>query len=106
MKIPYTLTGLSTLKNKETDRIAALKKELSKLGAILKITNNSITWDGTIKNAEAAPEIETYQDHRMAMAFASAVIKYPDIKINNPEVVSKSYPDFWEHFKKILSQNL
>ena len=93
------LTGLHTLKIKETDRLEALKTELTKLGAKVSVTNDSLT----LENSNSINEnitIATYQDHRMAMAFAPLALKVP-IQINEAEVVSKSYPDFWEDLKKV-----
>ncbi len=93
------LTGLQTLKIKETDRLEALKTELTKLGAKVSVTNDSLT----LENSNSINEniaIATYQDHRMAMAFAPLALKVP-IQINDAEVVSKSYPDFWEDLKKV-----
>ena len=93
------LYGLHTLKIKETDRLEALKTELTKLGAVVVVTNESLHLKpSTHINENIA--INTYQDHRMAMAFAPLALKVP-IKINEAEVVSKSYPDFWEDLKKI-----
>ena len=93
------LTGLHTLKIKETDRLAALKTELSKLGAIISVTNDSLTLEvSSIMNSNIA--IATYNDHRMAMAFAPLALKVPII-IENAEVVSKSFPTFWEDLKAI-----
>ena len=92
------LTGLHTLKIKETDRLEALKMELTKLGAEISVTNDSLY----LKSSSAIKEkisISTYQDHRMAMAFAPLALKVPII-IENAEVVSKSYPSFWEDLKK------
>jgi len=93
------LTGLHTLKIKETDRLEALKIELSKLGATVSVTNNSLTLEpsGDIHSNVA---IATYQDHRMAMAFAPLALK-TDLIINDAAVVSKSYPTFWEDLKTI-----
>lgn len=93
------LTGLHTLKIKETDRLEALKKELQKLGAAITVTNDTLTLEASsaIKSDTA---IATYNDHRMAMAFAPLALK-TDIVINDAEVVSKSYPDFWEDLKSI-----
>lgn len=90
------LTGLHTLKIKETDRLEALRIELTKLGANISVTNDSLTLepstnDVILKNVA----ISTYNDHRMAMAFAPLALKVPII-IENAEVVSKSYPAFWE----------
>ena len=88
------LTGLHTLKIKETDRLEALKMELTKLGAEISVTNDSLY----LKSSSAIKEkisISTYQDHRMAMAFAPLALKVP-IVIEDAVVVSKSYPDFWK----------
>ena len=87
------LTGLHTLKIKETDRLEALKTELTKLGATVLVTNDSLTLESSnIINQNIT--IDTYQDHRMAMAFAPLALK-ASLTINDAEVVSKSYPDFW-----------
>jgi len=93
------LTGLHTLKIKETDRLEALKKELSKLGANISVTNDSLTLE---PSAGINPEIkiETYNDHRMAMAFAPLALKVP-VLIEDAAVVSKSYPDFWNDFQRL-----
>ncbi|MGL3000258.1 3-phosphoshikimate 1-carboxyvinyltransferase [Flavobacterium sp. RSSB_23] len=87
------LTGLHTLKIKETDRLEALRIELTKLGASISVTNDSLTLEPTQEILENIA-IDTYNDHRMAMAFAPLALRVPII-INNAEVVSKSYPDFW-----------
>jgi 3-phosphoshikimate 1-carboxyvinyltransferase len=101
------LTGLHTLKIKETDRLEALKAELSKFGASISVTNDSLTLQShNLFEGEYSPPLEgcpqggvaTYQDHRMAMAFAPLAKKFPII-IQNPEVVSKSYPTFWDDLK-------
>jgi len=100
MEIPFRFKGLSTLRIKETDRIEALKNELYKLGYIIKEEDGHILyWDGEKVEPSLAP-IDTYEDHRMAMAFAPAAFKFPGLKINHPEVVSKSYPLFWDDLKK------
>ena len=98
--IACDLTGLHTLKIKETDRLVALKTELEKLGAIVEITNESLhlkVSNKIIKNIS----IDTYQDHRMAMAFAPLALKVP-ITINEAEVVTKSYTSFWEDLESVL----
>lgn len=101
LNIPFRFTGLQTLKIKETDRIAALKAELAKLGYVLHDENNSIlSWDDERCAPQAAPIIHTYEDHRMAMAFAPAALRLPHIEIAEPQVVSKSYPGYWEDLKK------
>lgn len=91
------LTGLHTLKIKETDRLEALRIELTKLGANISVTNDSLTLVAT-SNIKHNIKIATYNDHRMAMAFAPLALKVPII-IENAEVVSKSYPDFWNDLK-------
>jgi 3-phosphoshikimate 1-carboxyvinyltransferase len=91
--IEAELTGLQTLKHKETDRIVALQTELEKLGINVQSDSNSIKLNGKITAREAI--IKTYDDHRMAMAGALIGTQIP-IKIENPDVVSKSYPGFWK----------
>jgi 3-phosphoshikimate 1-carboxyvinyltransferase len=93
------LTGLHTLKIKETDRLEALRIEMTKLGANISVTNDSLTLVATT-HINSNVKIATYNDHRMAMAFAPLALKVP-ISIENAEVVSKSYPDFWEDLKSI-----
>jgi len=93
------LEGLHTLKIKETDRLQALKNEMEKFGAEVKITKDSLHLL-PCKNLKANVQIETYNDHRMAMAFAPLAQKVP-VSIIDAEVVSKSYPDFWEDLKKL-----
>jgi 3-phosphoshikimate 1-carboxyvinyltransferase len=97
--IGCNLTGLHTLKIKETDRLEALKTELSKLGAKISITNDSLTLEPSSKMIENCL-IKTYQDHRMAMAFAPLALK-TSLIIEDAEVVSKSYPTFWDDLKSI-----
>ncbi|MCR5535069.1 MAG: 3-phosphoshikimate 1-carboxyvinyltransferase [Bacteroidaceae bacterium] len=104
LNIPFRFTGLHSLKIKETDRITALRTELRKLGYDIQEQDNSILfWNGERCQPEETPAIDTYQDHRMAMAFAPCVLKLNTLCINNPEVVSKSYPRFWEDFSIICS---
>jgi 3-phosphoshikimate 1-carboxyvinyltransferase len=93
------LTGLHTLKIKETDRLEALRIELTKLGANISVTNDSLTLIAT-NEINSNVKIATYNDHRMAMAFAPLAIKVP-VSIENAEVVSKSYPDFWKDLKSL-----
>jgi 3-phosphoshikimate 1-carboxyvinyltransferase len=102
-KVPFHFTGLATLKIKETDRIAALQNEVSKFGAILtEPVTGELAWDGAIDESRVnhPPMIKTYHDHRMALAFAPAAMVYPEIIINDPQVISKSYPGYWEDLKK------
>ena len=95
--IPYTFTGIRSLRIKETDRVAALINELRKLGFVLRAEGDEqLIWDGTRCAADENPVIVTYDDHRMAMAFAPAALCYEHLTIEHPEVVTKSYPGFWE----------
>ncbi|SHG71853.1 3-phosphoshikimate 1-carboxyvinyltransferase [Flavobacterium defluvii] len=96
------LTGLHTLKIKETDRLEALRIELTKLGANISVTNDSLTLERS-ETINHDVHIATYNDHRMAMAFAPLAIKVPII-IDDAEVVSKSYPDFWNDLKALNFQ--
>ena len=99
--IPFRFSGLQSLKIKETDRISALQTELKKLGYIVKSESDGLMeWGGECCEPESDPIISTYEDHRMAMAFAPVCLKTGKIRINNPEVVSKSYPGYWEDLKK------
>lgn len=101
MEVPFHFKGLSTLKIKETDRIEALKREMRKLGYVIKDMNNSeLLWDGERCEPDYSEGIDTYQDHRMAMAFAPAALCFDGLKINNPNVVTKSYPLYWDHLKE------
>jgi len=93
------LDGLHTLKIKETDRLEALKNELTKLGAIISVTNDSLYLEGSSKIISNV-SIETYNDHRMAMAFAPLAILMP-INILDANVVTKSYRNFWEDLQQI-----
>ena len=105
LNVDCKLTGLHTLKIKETDRLAALKIEIEKLGARVEISDDSLELVNTGKINHNV-SIDTYNDHRMAMAFAPLGLKVP-ININNAEVVSKSYPDFWDDLRKIdFDQNI
>lgn len=100
--IPFHITGLQTLRIKETDRLYALIQELKKLGIHIEEENgNALKWDGDRHPCpEGTPVIDTYEDHRMAMAFAPCALSIPQIGINNPEVVSKSYPLFWKDLEQ------
>lgn len=103
LQIPFEITGLETLKVKETDRLVALKNELFKIGCISEITDDSIF---SLKFFEPNSQIsiETYNDHRMAMSFAPfCLIK--ELTIENKDVVEKSYPQFWEDLEKVLEKN-
>ncbi len=100
--IPFRFTGLQSLKIKETDRLEALRTELGKLGYPLTIHDgNCLEWDGKRNKIIQPPVIATYEDHRMAMAFAPiSVCRKEGISIADPQVVSKSYPSYWEDLTK------
>ena len=101
LNIPFRFSGLQSLKIKETDRMAALITEMRKLGYILHETDGSVlSWEGERCTTEEHPAIDTYEDHRMAMAFAPTCLALPEILINNPQVVSKSYPRYWEDLRQ------
>ena len=98
--IPFHFKGLSTLKIKETDRIEALKTEMRKLGYVLQDHNNSeLIWDGERCDPSFEQGIDTYEDHRMALAFAPYAFLHDKLIINNPQVVTKSYPHYWEDLR-------
>lgn len=95
---PFRIGGLHTLRIKETDRLEALRAQLAQLGFNIEIADDSIlSWDGAAGEAAAHPRILTYDDHRMAMAFAPAAIRFPSLTVLDAGVVSKSYPDYWRH---------
>lgn len=99
--VTFHFTGVENLRLKESDRIGALSTELKKCGFVLtQPTSDSLAWDGTRCSAEPAPTICTHDDHRIAMAFAPLAAKMP-LHIDHPEVVSKSYPSFFEQMKKV-----
>ncbi len=99
LKIDCDLTGLHTLKIKETDRLVALQNEIQKLGTTINITNNSLQLKSPL-DLNPGVVISTYNDHRMAMAFAPLALK-TQLFVDDAEVVSKSYPDFWNDLKTI-----
>lgn len=101
LNIPFRFTGLQSLKIKETDRITALRNELRKLGYAIEEENDSVLyWNGKRCEAEVSPLIATYEDHRMAMAFAPAALCCPSVRIAHPHVVSKSYPRYWDDLRQ------
>ncbi len=99
--VTFHFTGLESLKIKETDRISALINECRKIGFVLKSNDvDDLAWDGETCEPCSEP-IATYKDHRMAMAFAPAALKLGSIRIDDPAVVSKSYPRYWDDLKKV-----
>jgi 3-phosphoshikimate 1-carboxyvinyltransferase len=103
-RLPFHFAGLKTLKIKETDRIAALKNECAKLGVMLtEPEEGELAWNGEIEPSllQAEPVIATYNDHRMAMAFAPVAFVKGSIRIEDAMVVTKSYPSFYEDLRKV-----
>lgn len=99
--VPFTFSGIHSLRIKETDRVAALIAELHKLGYVLRAEGDErLIWDGEHTDPDPHPTIATYDDHRMAMAFAPAALCHERLAIENPEVVTKSYPRYWEDLSK------
>ncbi|MDE6576876.1 MAG: 3-phosphoshikimate 1-carboxyvinyltransferase [Muribaculaceae bacterium] len=96
----FLLTGVKNLRVKESDRLAALQTEMSKFGYTLKVDEDSIAWEGGSTGLKSR-DIETYDDHRIAMAFAIYALHTGLIRIHHPEVVDKSFEDFWNQLPKI-----
>ena len=102
LEIPFEFSGVQSLKIKETDRIAALKNECAKFGYLLtEPQEGMLAWSGERCAAEDQPVVATYEDHRMAMAFAPMAMVRGTVVIDHPMVVTKSYPEFWEHLKQV-----
>ena len=98
--LPFRLSGVGSLRHKETDRLEALRRELLKLGCVVEIEGDAvISWEGRRMPVAQMPVIETYGDHRMAMAFAPLSVFVPGIVIRDVEVVEKSYPGFWDDLR-------
>jgi 3-phosphoshikimate 1-carboxyvinyltransferase len=100
LKIPVHFNGLHTLRIKETDRVKALKDELAKVGVMVKVFGDDAMEIISSELYSPTASIKTYEDHRMAMAFAALAMKYDSILIEHPDVVKKSYPGFWNDLKK------
>lgn len=98
--IPFRFTGVHTLRDKETDRIAALVAEADKFGFVFEQGPDHIAWEGQRHPIMERPVVETYGDHRMAMAFAPCAVYLPGIVIRDVEVVEKSYPSFWDDLRE------
>ena len=103
LNIPFNITGLSTLKIKETDRLDALCTELRKMSFLIRQPDDaSLVWEGERANpTQGGLAIDTYKDHRMALAFAPISYFVPGIIIKDVDVVSKSYPEYWDHLRQI-----
>ena len=98
--IKFSLSGVRNLRDKESNRIEALRVEASKLGFKLQEEEDEISWNGEWEEKDSYEIIETYGDHRIAMAFAMAAFRFSPLKIRNPEVVEKSFPFYWEQLPK------
>jgi 3-phosphoshikimate 1-carboxyvinyltransferase len=101
LQIPSFFNGLHTLRIKETDRIVALQNELEKMGAKLEIRNDQAVKIMPSSMLNPPSSILTYDDHRMAMAFAPLALKFDSVIIEHPEIVKKSYPGYWNDLKKL-----
>ena len=103
LEIPFRISGIETLHIKESNRTLALITELKKLGYLLEVEDESrLCWFGKKQAPEPQPSIQTYQDHRIAMAFSVASLKFTNIHIEDKEVVTKSYPRFWEELQNVI----
>ena len=101
MNIPFSFSGLQNLRIKETDRLAAMKQELATFGYDINVLNgNTLCWTGKTLDTNSDYEIFTHEDHRMAMSLAPLAILTNKLTINDPHVVSKSYPNFWNELKQ------
>lgn len=98
----FRMTGVRTLHLKESNRVEALRSELLKLGYVLKIEGeDAISWYGErVHVAQEPPVIDPHGDHRLAMAFAPAAVRFPGLTITDPDVVTKSYPSYWRHLQQ------
>lgn len=102
---PFSISGLDSLRIKETDRLEALRRELLKTGISVDIHADilkglTMSWDGSRRPIAASPEFDTYKDHRMAMAFAPVSVFIPGIIVRDVEVVAKSYPGYWDALRE------
>ena len=95
--IPFMLRGVESLRHKESDRLAALRDELAKLGFVLTIENydSELRWDGSRRPIHALPDFGSHGDHRIAMALAPVAVFVPGIVVRHAETASKSYPSYW-----------
>ncbi len=100
LRVPFTLTGVATLRLKESDRLEALRMELGTLGYSLDVGDNSVSYDGNHTEIKGEVVLDPHSDHRMAMALSLAATRHPGITIKDAEVVSKSYPSWWKQLLK------
>ena len=101
LNIPGRLTGLESLRIKETDRIAAVQNELRKFGIKVDAEGDFAMTVHKGELTKSSAPVHTYEDHRMAMAFAPLSMLVEGVQIEEPEVVEKSYPDYWNDLKKV-----
>ena len=99
--IRFRFTGVRNLRLKESDRLEAIRAELEKFGYHLKVEDDAISWCGGVWGRIDNPLIETYDDHRIAMAFAIGALRKGELRISNPDVVDKSFSDFWNQLPKL-----
>lgn len=99
--VKFRLEGVRNLRVKESDRLEVLKRELYKLGYTVGVEDDAIFWEGEMGEDDADAIIDTYDDHRIAMAFAMSALKRGSIRINRPEVVDKSFSDFWNQLPAV-----
>ena len=102
LDVKFNFSGVQHLRIKESNRLDALQNELKKCGFLLTQTENSLQWFGEKCTPEKLPKIETYNDHRIAMSFAILKQKI-DLEIQNPNVVTKSYKNFWKDYKRLTA---
>ncbi|MFC2113780.1 3-phosphoshikimate 1-carboxyvinyltransferase, partial [Bacteroidota bacterium] len=100
-RIPFHFKGINALRYKESDRVQALSVELEKLGLKVEVHDDVLIGSEFFDTEYEIKQIETYSDHRIAMSFAIAAMKYPNMVIQDPDVVEKSYPVFWSDLEKI-----
>lgn len=99
--VAFHFTGVSNLRVKESDRLAALQKELGKFGYLVTTGDDFIGWDGTLQEPAQDFTVKTYDDHRIAMTFAIGALKKGVVRIEDPDVVEKSFADFWNQLRKL-----
>ncbi len=102
LNIPFKISGAGSLRIKETDRIEALQNEMKKLGFVIKESSDGVLeWNNWFTEPQKNISIDTWKDHRMALAFAPAALKLKNLSINDAMVVTKSYPDYWDHLESV-----
>lgn len=105
LRVPFCLTGVQTLRIKESNRVEALRQELMKLGYKVDSDERSMSYNGNYSSTGGPITLDPHGDHRMAMALTLAATRHPGITIKDAEVVTKSYPRFWHDLLNISSQS-